>query len=92
MRPRAWRVAYYAWTTAATPRTPYGRGVGETLEAHLINRRGGYPCGCGHLNACTVDGVDARAVLLFVARDVGLGLDDGGWRRRVWELAAGAGT
>jgi hypothetical protein len=80
-----WEAAFRVGRVAGALRTslalPCGRGVGETLhyrlkEAHAINRRSGYPCGCGHLKACTVDGVDARAVLLFVARDVGLGLDE----------------
>jgi len=60
---------------------PHNRGAGETLqhrlkEAHQINRRAGWPCGCGTLRACEVEGVDARSLLEAVACDLELRLDD----------------
>lgn len=80
-----WEAAFRTGRVAGALRMslalPHSRGAGETLhyrlkDAHLINRRAGHPCGCGHLKACTVDGVDALALLRYVARDVGLDLDD----------------
>lgn len=60
---------------------PHAQGVGETLRyrlkaAHELNRRGAYPCGCGKLKACSVDGVDARSLLDAIACDPVLHLDD----------------
>lgn len=60
---------------------PGSRGAGEILrhrlkDAHAINRRGGHPCGCGKLNACAVEGVDARSLLEALACDDALDLDE----------------
>lgn len=65
---------------------PHHHGAGEVLRhglkaAHDINRRGGYPCGCGKLKACRVDGVDARLLLEALSCDETLGLDD--WQMQV---------
>jgi len=59
---------------------PHSRSAGDTLhyrlkDAHQINRHAGWPCGCGKLRACVLEGVDARALLEAVACDPELRLD-----------------